>query len=469
MKYSRITPEEAARMARRDRLRILGLTASAILVGGAYLYSSSRTGGDEGLDRSAIPAQEAAPEPVELVPFGRPELLAKVEDATEPQQEFLESEPLGEVFAYARLQTRRALQQAGMRTLDAEVSAELQADPGAHRLDAILLRGQVLEVSPRAGDTGSGWMGSVVTDDGTLGYFLVANAPRLQGDPSAEPSILPGDFIRVDGVFHKVYRAAVPEAVGAEERSARSAPLVLGFRATPSTPPITEELARALLTLEMVQDDEIAMTFEEDAFELQRWELMAYADMVGAETDWEAAPELDQAALSGIYERGAEFRGAPFRIPVSINLDTYSREVRDNPLRMDRVTEGWIGNNNWKGAVKTIKWVGPFVRQDLLRKEIDDAHRYVQARGYFFRNILFKNKAGEPRRSPVFVLHELEVFQPPESNSVRLFTYLVLGGTLLMAAVIYLLLRADRRKSRQLHEDMVRRRRRRENREPSAV
>lgn len=473
MKYTRITPQEAARMARRDRLRILGLTVSAILVGGLYLYSTSRSAdGQDALGQEApVTDAPAAEEVVELVPFDRPELLARIEDATEPQQEFLETEPLQEVFAYARLQTRRALQAAGMRTLDAEVSAELLAAPAEHRLDALLLRGQVLDVSERPGVGGAstGWMGSLVTDDGSLGYFIVANAPKLQGDPAAAPSIRRGDYVRIDGLFHKVYRAAVPEEVGSEALRTASAPLVLGFRATPSTPPITEELARALLTLEMVRDDEIAMTFEEGTFDLQKWELMAHAEMVGAETDWAAAPELDQDALFEIYEDGEAHRGAPFRIPVSINLDTYSREVRDNPLRLDRITEGWIGNNNWKGAVKTIKWVGPFVRQDLLREDLDDDHRYVQAKGYFFRNILFKNRSGEPRRSPVFVLHELEVYQPEPANSVRLFTYLVLGATLFMVAVIYLLLRADRRKSQQLHEDMVRRRRRRENREPTTA
>lgn len=483
MKYGKITPEEAARMARRDRFRILGLTVSALLIGALYLYSQARTLAEqEKLNQESASSVPTPEETVQQIPFDQPEVLAQIEDATEAQQEFLESAPLKEVFSYAKLQTRRALESAGMRTLDAEVSGELMAAPSSHRLDPILLRGQILQVSERQGSDGSrsGWIGSVLTDDGSLGYFLVQDAPRLEGDPSAPQSLRPGDYIRVDGIFHKVYRAAVPNAMGSETLESASGPLVLGFRASPSTPAVpaadefTEEWAQALLLgLDSVLDDEVSRTFEKDAFDLQQWGLMAYAQMKGAETDWDAAAELNQEVLSQIYEDGDAFRGTPFRVPVSINLDTYSTSVEDNPLRLDRVTQGWIGNNNWKGSVKTIKWVGPFIRRDLLRtqglKGADDPHRYVQAKGYFFRNILFSNKSGEPRRSPVFVLHDLEVFQLKGSNPVAPIALVIVGATIFMVIVIFLLLRADRRKSARLREDMVRRRRKREGREAAAV
>ena len=483
MKYGKITPEEAARMARRDRFRILGLTVSALLIGALYLYSQARTLDEqEKLNEESASNVPTPEETVQQIPFVQPEVLAQVEDATEAQQEFLESAPLQEVFSYAKLQTRKALESAGMRTLDAEVSSELMAAPSSHRLDPILLRGQILQVSERQGSDGSrsGWIGSVLTDDGSLGYFLVQDAPRLEGDPNAPQSLRTGDYIRVDGLFHKVYRAAVPNTMGSETLESASGPLVLGFRASPSTPAVpdaeefTEEWAQALLLgLDSVLDDEVSRTFEKDAFDLQQWGLMAYAQMKGAETDWDAAAELNQEVLSQIYEDGDAFRGTPFRIPVSINLDTYSISVEDNPLRLDRVTQGWIGNNNWKGSVKTIKWVGPFIRRDLLRtqgrKGADDPHRYVQAKGYFFRNILFSNKSGEPRRSPVFVLHDLEVFQLKGSNPVAPIALMIVGATIFMVIVIFLLLRADRRKSARLREDMVRRRRKREGREAAAV
>jgi hypothetical protein len=483
MKYGKITPEEAARLARMDKFRILGLTVSAVLIGALYLYSHARTLAEQ--EKLKNEAAEEAVEPegvVQRIPFDQPEILAQIEDATETQQEFLKSTPLQEVFSYARLQTRKALESAGMRTLDAELTGELMADPAAHRLEPVLLRGQILDVSQRQSSGGErpGWMGSVLTDDGSLGYFFVANAPKLQGAPDAPQSLRRGDFVRIDGLFHKIYRAPVPDAIGSEALQSASGPLILGYGASPSTPAvpdadeITEEWSRALLLgLDSVIDDEIARTFEEDAFDLQQWGLLAYAKLKGGETDWDAAAELNQEVLTKIYEDGDEFRGTPFRIPVSINLDTYSTTVEDNPLRLERVTRGWIGNNNWKGAVKTIKWVGPFVRRDLVREQglkgADDAHRYVEAKGYFFRNILFTNKAGEPRRSPVFVLHDLEVFQLKGSNPVAPIAMIVVGATFFMVIAIFLLLRADRRKSERLRVDMVRRRRKREGREAGAV
>ena len=89
--------------------------------------------------------------------------------------------------------------------------------------------------------------------------------------------------------------------------------------ASPSTPAVpaadkfTEEWAQALLLgLDSVLDDEVSRTFEKDAFDLQQWGLMAYARMKGAETDWDAAVELNQEVLSQIYEDGDAFRGTPF-------------------------------------------------------------------------------------------------------------------------------------------------------------
>ena len=172
-------------------------------------------------------------------------------------------------------------------------------------------------------------------------------------------------------------------------------------------PGMTEEIARLLPTLGSVEDDTVGRILDEKTFDLARWELMGRAKMLGEETDWEHAPELNSEVLRAIYEDGAAHRGKPFTIPVSINLDTYSVRVDDNPLRIDRMTVGWIGNNNWNSPVRTIKWIGPFTRRDLMRVSYEDGHRYVKAKGYFFRNFVFPNSNEQPIRAPVFVLYEL--------------------------------------------------------------
>ena len=144
---------------------------------------------------------------------------------------------------------------------------------------------------------------------------------------------------------------------------------------------------------------------------------------------------------------------------MSVNLDTFSRSIGDNPLGLERITEGWIGNMTWKGSVKAIRWFAPFERSGMLRKKIGDDHRYVTARGFFFRNHVYDNAKGQPARAPIFVLSDLEVFQVPADPNVRLFSWLIVVGTILVMLVIFLLLLADRRKSRALYQDMVRRRR----------
>ncbi|MEM1449554.1 MAG: hypothetical protein AAF957_25600 [Planctomycetota bacterium] len=466
MNYSRMSKEQAEALARRDRNRIIGLTFGAILIGGLYLYSAgnAQEGAEAPGDAPIRPevVDEESASTFEVIPFDQPDVLAEIKDSTEAEQDFLETEPLREVFGYARLQTAAAFDAMGLRNLDAAVSAELLAAPAEHRLDALLVRGEVLAVAPRAreGSQRSDWMGSIRGEDGTIGHFLVAAAPMQS---SGERAIRVGDYLRIDGLFHCVHRRAVDLGEGP---TSVSAPLVLGPRAAPSTPELTEEIARLLPTLGSVVDDSVGKIIPEGDFELAQWELMGRASLLGEETDWESVPELDSETLRAIYENGDAYRGKPFKLPVSVNMDTYSVRVDDNPLRLDRMTIGWVGNNNWKGPVKTIKWLGPFTRQDMLRMEQDDQHRYLTGKGYFFRNHVFDNAQSQPIRAPVFVMHSIDVYTPEPEWSVAAFTYGVLGGTVILVGAIFLLLRADRKRSEKLYEDMVRRRRARRERSP---
>ncbi|MEM6674982.1 MAG: hypothetical protein AAF726_19190 [Planctomycetota bacterium] len=469
MNYSRMSPEQAEALARRDRMRMIGLALGALIIGALYVFSTWKAREDRAAaeaEAAAIARAEEAEEEsgdVAVVPFDRPELLQVIADATPAQQELLGTEPLRAVFGYARLQTDAALSARGLRPLDAAVRDELMGAPTEYRLDAIRLRGRVVEASqrPREGTSRDDWMGTIDVGDGTLGHFLVAAAP-VQQDGAREIRV--GDYLLVDGLFHAIYRTPVTTDAG---RESVSAPLVVGQRATASTPEMTEDIARLLPTLEDVVDDELGDVHDPDEFEMARWELMGKAKLLGSEVDWETVPELDDDTLRAIYEDGSAYRGQAYRIPVSINMDTYSIRVDDNPLRLDRVTTGWIGNATWKGPAKTIKWVGPFTRRDMLRGDsLSNENRYVRANGYFFRNHLFQNRDGEPRRAPVFVLESIETFTPEPAWSVSIFRYAVLGLTVFLVGFIFLLLRADRRRSQRLYDDMIRRRRARRDRSP---
>lgn len=466
MKYHRISPEEAARLARRDKNRLIGLSVLTVLVVGAYLFTVTRDSSEvERPDEIAAPAGESTDLQLKIPEFTDTALLDEIEDATPEERELLATEPLEAVFGYSRLLTDSALVQMGIRELTDEVRAELSADPSEHRLEPFRGRGRVVNVfeSERSQGSRKDWRGTLLSLDGNYTHFMVAMAPRRE---DGERRIEFGDYMKIDGIFHAMF--AGPIDIEGEPDQVEG-PLIVSARIDPSSIPMDEETARLAPALSEVEDDTIGSTFDDEEFETAYWQLMGRAQLLAGETDWENVPELDKLILDEIHEDGAPFRGKPFRIPVSINLDTFSRRVNDNPLRLDRTTVGWIGNNNWNRSVKTIKWHGPFVRQDMLREELDDAHRYVTARGYFFRNHVFTGGKGQPARSPVFILEDIEVYQVAEDRSVAWFTYGVLGLTVILTGVIMLLLRADRKKSRALYEDMVRRKRERRERSESTA
>ncbi|QDV04954.1 hypothetical protein Poly30_04490 [Planctomycetes bacterium Poly30] len=464
MKHTRISKEEAARLAQRDRNRIIGLAIFAALVGGLYLYSASnaskkRAEADSEL-AGAAPSRELEAQDIQLIPFDRTDVLAEIKDATEADQELLQTEPLKVVFDYARLQTPVALEAMGLRDLDSAGIAALLADPATHRLEPYRARGVILEANerPRANGIGNDWMGSMRMLSGEVVYFLVANAPV---QPGGKRLIEPGDYLRVEGLFYGLHRTTLdPDgAQGEDVAQAVTGPLIVGAKAAASTPKMSEEIARETPSLEAVVDDTIGDVRDKSEFAQAKWELMGKALMVGDDTDWDAAPELDSEMLRAIYDDGDAYRGKPFRVPVSINMDANALGAGDNPLRIEDYTDGWIGNILWKKPAHVVHWQGPFKRTDMLRGAMDDANRYVMAKGYFFRNEVYTTSQGEPARTPLFIMHSVEVFTPQADPSIAWFAYGVLGLTIGLIGLIYFLLRSDKRKSAALYEDMLRRKR----------
>lgn len=461
MKHTRISKEEAARLAQRDRNRIIGLAIFAALVGGLYLYSASnakdkREQQDAEL-AGAAPSRELQAKDIAVIPFDRTDVLEQIEDATEAQQELLQTEPLRVVFDYARLQPASALNALGLRDLEPDTLAGLVADPSAHRLEAFRSRGVIIEASERARPNGLGndWLGSMRTMSGDVVYFLVGSAP-LQ--PGGERLIEAGDYLRVEGLFYGAYRATVDSGDG-EGARAVSGPLIVGAKAAPSTAPMDASVALEMPSLGAVLDDSIGEIHPKTDFAQAQWELMGHALMHGSDLDWENVPEITSELLREMYDDGSAFRGKPFRIPVSINMDANALGAGDNALRIEDYTDGWIGNILWKKPAHVVHWYGPFKRTDLLRDTLVDENRYVMAQGYFFRNEVYTTSQGEPARTPLFIMHSVDVFTPEADPSVAWFAKGVLALTIALIGLIYFLMRADKRKSTKLYEDMLRRKR----------
>lgn len=473
MMHKKMTPEQAAALARRDRVRLIAMSVLAVLVLGAYLYTTSSTSqrasqkAAEGeIAISGTTATDETTVDIKVPAFSHTVLLGDIQDATPAEQELLSSEPLAAVFDYARLLTPGSMRALGITEFDAEIQAAIEAAPATERLKPLRVRGSVVTARRRPRDTagasrsGDDWIGTLQTLDGRFAHFLVAAAPkRADGERRVEV----GDFLRVDGLFHAIYRTSI-DIDGST--AATSAPLVVGLRLEPTDLPMTAELAEDAPALADVIDDSLSEIHENREFREAFWQLMGRAKLQGPEVNWDEVPELNSDLLTSIHKNGEAFRGQPFKVPVSVNVDTYSIRVGDNPLRLDRQTEGWISNSTWKGSVKTIKWIGPFTRQDMLRKTLmNDDRRYMTARGYFFRNHAFENNLGQPARSPIFVMESVEVFRPEEDKAIVWFKWAVVCITVLLTIAVALLLRADKRKSKALYEDIVRRKRARRDRE----
>jgi len=467
MKIARMSKEEAERLARRDRNRLIVMAVGVVLLGGAYLFAQYQADRSEERQEDELSARVADDRPTDtetsddiyVPPFEAEEVLAEIDDSTAPGRETLEPRALEVAFDYARRVSQEAtLDAMGMRVLDAAVQQEISSAPAEHRLAPLRVRGRVVAARRRPRDGAptetEDWIGTLETDDGRSVHFLVARGPV---QANGLRSVARGDYLRLDGLFHALYSSPVEREGGFE---AVTAPLVLGRDLTPTPPPMTEELARELPALADVEDDSIDDITPPEDFEDAFWQLMGKARLLDGEVDWESAPELSPELLAEMFEDGDDLRGMAVTIPVSINMDTFTRRVGDNPLRLERITEGWIGNTTWKGAVGLVRWYGPFSERGMMREELsNEDDRYVTGRGFFFRNHVYDTSTGQPARAPVLILSDIEVYTIPPDPNAALIGYAVLGGTIGLAGMIFLMLMSDRRKSKALYEDMIRRKR----------
>ena len=192
------------------------------------------------------------------------------------------------------------------------------------------------------------------------------------------------------------------------------------------------------------------------------FELMAKAVVEDDGIDWATVPELNTETINAILADGDAYRGKPFRMPVSINLDTRSLRVDENSSRLDRITESWIANQSWKSASPAIKVSLP---ED--RPELGDRYgeaRYLEAELIFLRTFVFESESGSPGRAPWFVARKLEPFRPVPDPWPQRLMWGMMGVTILLVVLIWALLRRDKAQSERLQADLVRRRRARRER-----
>ncbi len=436
----------ATSMTKGERRKIILLSLGAVFVTIAVGTSLLKARSYENRRDGRLPEQGSLQESVLVPDIDRKAIDALVQDSSEIEQVILESEGIDFLQDITRRLTEQHYEALAIKDLDAAAAEMLKQDPASHRGEAFRLRGWVDSVrTQRRSPAGPlEELGRLILEDDTTAYFVTP----VQNDAP----VVEGDFLRIDGLFLKVF---------SEESSERNGewvpgPLLVGggaLRSYPDMGAVTQLEPRHLLGIE---DDEL---FQEDGsagewsglpFEAL-WHLMAYArDLEASTIDWESVPELDAAAIRQVSADGEPFRAQPFRIPVSRLQGMTVLQAPENPARIEEYASGWIGNTTWKNV---IHFQAPLSNRDLSTRD------FVTARGFFLKNFAYPSAGKGVHKAPVFVLHSLTEFIPEEDPLLAKLPYAVAGVTLLLILFFFVLLRRDRRKARNLQEDLARRRR----------
>ena len=375
----------------------------------------------------------------------RLELL--LEDNEPLERVVLESDALDVLLRDARTLTSRHFEAMGTRELDADGIDGILADPSASRGLPYMARGAVDALRTRRRNSSGEveYIGRLRLEDDSMCYFLVVDAPETIADQ--------GGFVRVDGLFLKVYSDEDTLHPG----EWIEAPLLVGPRAQRSYRSLGEVVEPHWGLYQKLQDADLSprdgsppRIVRETPFE-PLWYMMAFARDLAPETiDWATTPELDHELMLQLMEAPEEWRAQPVRIPISRIQDARVKRAGENPARIERYTEGWIGNWNWPNVAHFMSPVADF---DLQLRD------YAYGNGFFLHNFAYDSAGRSLRVAPMLVLTSLTRFEnrkDPLWGQLSL-TFGILG-VLLVVLFIFLLMR-DQQRSRTLTAEIVRRRR----------
>jgi len=449
----KLTLEHVEQLQRRDRNRLLVMTFAAVALGIGYLVSKDQaTSLPDELEEPTAQIQEG---PAIVIPeFDLPQILERIRDGSQAERVVVDAEVLTSVFNYGRIFTDRHFEAAGARELTGAALEEIEADPSAVRVKPYRAHGWIERIEKRRREASlpEEWFGTLQIEgqDGSrdsspgFAHFVVLDMP-------AETEV--GDFVRIDGMFLKLYRREIGQ-------DWYEGPLLLGPRGVSSVP--RSDLSKVIAPdLGSVQDDEVADVSGLD--DTVTWDLMAQAlqenDLETAKVDWESAPVLDSQTMGRLFQDGEQYRGKPFRFEVCRNLGTWTESAGENSLRLTKVTKGWIGNMTWKGPAPVLNFMAPFDKPELNDRY--GGAKYLQGRGFFYKNYAYEQSNGTPGRAPVFVLAGIEAFIPTVDPTPRYMMWGMLIGAVLMSGALWFLLMRDRKKAEELQAELIRRRRER--------
>ena len=440
----------AAQSATRDKRRMLIMAFALVLLVIGYFYSESK--GNEyarsaQLDLPGTPVDQVTY--IQLPEIDTATIDALVSDATDEDRVLLERDAVDLLLPIARNLTDAHFEELNATELNAARAAELLANPTAARGQAFTARGWL--VTKRLRKPGAGRPnevhGLVVLEDFTSVYFIVAE------DSSFTKPLVETDYVRLDGLFLKAFNEEDVDKPGEWIQG----PLLVGPGLQRSYRDLGEVASLPLDTFIDVQDDDLRDGIT-GVPHSALWTMLAFArDRDRENFDWEGIPELSNEIAIEMLKNGSDWRGRAFRMPVLKVLAIWERSPGENPARMDKVTEGWIGSWTWTGEAKVLRFAMPGDQHGIV--EGDE----ITGSGVFLKNVAYEPGKGGMRVSTMVVLDSLEKFDRPVDRSMDTMWAFVMGGTGLMVALLVYLVTRDRKRATELQDKLVARRRARRN------
>jgi len=436
-------PADRGLFTRAERRRMITLTSLFVMAVVVFVTALFKWKAAVGPSEPVPQAEEPISTRVATPKVNVERLRELARDATREQRVLIDTAALAEAFRYAVLLQDAHFEPMGGKPLDAQALAELEADPAAQRGKLYRARGWIEEVRtyPPAGSLPGHVRGRLSLENGRPCYFALLELPASEG--------YVGDFVRLDGLFLENYSSE-------GDQGWIDAPLLVAPRAVTSYPelePIVELPRRELAWL--TDDDPLEGLSSMPSQE--RWLLLSHALHVDESAiDWSQAPLLDMELMEKLALDGDPWRGQPIRIPPAVVQGITVRAAGENPLRLERITEGWLGSWEWlKVRHPVIRFFAPFDWRSVRLKD------EVTARGFFLKNQSYVDAEGNARVAPLFVLSSIQVL-PPADKSAWLTMLIGIGASFVaFAALIAFLLVRDRRRSAELQDELLRRRRER--------
>jgi len=428
------------------------MTIALLVLVGLFVFNINKAGSNAG-DDDNLPARDTDVEiAVRLPELRAAELDALVQDQTPESQALAQPEVMQLALDDANKLVASHYRVLEPAVLDVELSQAVISDPGAHRMEALRLRGELITLRQRELSSGQEYVaGSMRLDDGTVAHYAATKN---------DDDLAPGDWARLDGLFVMVRRDSV-------EGEWQPGALVAGRNLVPSVAPrftLDQPLELAADGVGTFTPAELPNVINDRVRDglgylpvLEKWKLLSRAARAEDQVDWASAPVLDGDLMAKIMAEPANWRGMPVVLPAggAALLHSDSSPAEENPARIETVADGYLFEFEWKESAEVVYFLHP----DRLEIQGDDhqGDPAVRGRGFFFKRLSYEDRTGRLNETPVFVLSVIEALPPVDTSGYESLMYVVFVLTVFLIAGIFLLLRREKKRSEEFQQQRIER------------